>query len=107
MGLWLLLVETVCRDQGREEEFNRWYDETHIPDVLKGGSEFRACRRYKSIAGAGGQEVYLAAIEIETEDITQALDNLRKTGERIRAEGRWTDLVEVISRRLYRLDREL
>ena len=50
--------------------------------------------------------MYLAIIEIETEDITRTMDNLRKTGERIREEGRWSDLVEIISRKLYRLDRE-
>ena len=107
MGRWLLSVETTCRDRSREEEFNRWYDEIHIPDVLKGCPEFRTCRRYRQLSDPGGKESYLAFIEIETEDIVRTMENLRKTGERIRAEGRWADLVEIISRRLYQLDREL
>jgi hypothetical protein len=100
-------VETTCRDQSREEEFNRWYDEIHIPDVLKGGPEFLACRRYEQISSANGHKVYVTVIEIETDDIDRTLEIHRKNMEHIRKEGRLTDLVEVISRRLYKLHREL
>ena len=107
MTRWLLWVESTCRDAGQEEEFNRWYDEIHIPDVLKGGPEFRTCRRYHEISRAHGQKVYVAVVEIETEDINRTLEVHRKNMERVRREGRLTDLVKVISRRLYRLDKEL
>ena len=108
MGLWLFCVETVCLDPEREEEFNRWYDEIHIPDVLKGCPEFLACRRYKLLTPAGkGSGAYLTEIEIETDDIDKTLRTHRQNSERIRASGRWTDLIQVVSRKLYRLDRTL
>jgi hypothetical protein len=100
-------VETTCRDGSREEEFNRWYDEIHIPDVLKGGPEFLTCRRYKQIPSANGRKSYVTIIEIETDDIARTLENHRKNMEHIRREGRLTDLVEVLSRRLCKVDREL
>lgn len=107
LSRWLLLVESTCRDPSQEKEFNRWYDEVHIPDVLKGGPEFRTCRRYQQISSAHGQKVYVAVVEIETDDINRTLEVHRRNMERVRREGRLTDLVEVISRRLYQLDREL
>ncbi len=107
MTRWLLWIESICRDPSQEDEFNRWYGEIHMPDVLKGGPEFRTCRRYQQISSADGQKVYVAVVEIETDDIDRTLQSHRKNMERVRREGRLTDLVEVVSRRLYQLDREL
>jgi hypothetical protein len=107
MVRWLFFVETICRDHDRQDEFNRWYDEIHIPDVLKGCPEFLACRRYKLISGVHGYGAYLTVIEIETNDIDRTLETHRKNSECIRAGGRWTDLIEVVSHKLYKLDREL
>lgn len=107
MERWLFYVETNCLDHDREEEFNRWYDEIHIPDVLKGCPDFVACRRYKLISNTQGHGEYLAIIEIKTDDIDRTMEIHRKNSERIRAEGRWTGLIQVIIRRLYKLNREL
>ena len=30
-------MESDCSDPSREEEFNRWYDDIHLPDVLSTG----------------------------------------------------------------------
>lgn len=40
-----LVVYTTC-SAGRDAEFNRWYDEVHIPEVLAVGP-FRRARRYR------------------------------------------------------------
>ncbi|HEY6926549.1 MAG TPA: hypothetical protein VI653_23900, partial [Steroidobacteraceae bacterium] len=32
---WLMLVRTVNTDPSKEQEFNAWYDDIDIPDVLK------------------------------------------------------------------------
>ena len=34
MERWLLALETNCTDPAREKEFNHWYDNVHLPDVL-------------------------------------------------------------------------
>ena len=100
-------METTCRDGSREDEFNRWYDEIHIPDVLKGGPEFLTCRRYKQIPGADVRSGYVTIVEIETDDIARTLETHQKNMDHVRREGRFTDLVEVLSRRLFKMDREL
>lgn len=106
MEHWLFSVQTTCVNQDREEDFNRWYDEIHIPDVLKGCPDFRVCRRYKLISEGGKAAEYLTLIEIETDDIQRTMEIHRNNGERIRTRGRWTDLINVISRRLYKLEQE-
>ena len=33
----IMVMESDCSDPSREEEFNRWYDDIHLPDVLSTG----------------------------------------------------------------------
>ena len=35
MERWLIAVRANCDDPSREEELNGWYDDVHVPDVLK------------------------------------------------------------------------
>lgn len=107
MERYAYCVESRCTDRNREEEFNRWYDEIHIPDILNGCPEIVACRRYKLISDEQESDTYVAFYEIETGDIEQTMKLLRKTRERIDAEGRMSELIVVTSRKLYKLDREL
>ena len=107
MGKWLFYVETNCFDKNREEEFNRWYDEIHISDVMKGCENFVACRRYKINSDTKEHGEYLAIIEIEKDNVDQTMEKHKKNSERIREEGRWTNLIQVVSRKLYKLDKEL
>ena len=58
---------------GREDEFNRWYDDTHLPEMLQVPG-FVAGRRYTRTgprAAAGPR--FLAVYEIETEDLAATL----------------------------------
>jgi uncharacterized protein (TIGR02118 family) len=61
---------------GKEEEFNRWYDEVHIPDVLRLPGFLSATRyRYEAVANTSeSTHPYLALYTVETDDIhaTQA-----------------------------------
>ncbi len=107
MERYLFYLESRCLDHNREEEFNHWYDETHIPDILSGCPEIVACRRYQLISGKRERGAYLAVYEIETDDIDRTMELLQKTRERIDAEGRRTDLIEVICRKLYKLNLEI
>ena len=65
---------------GRDDEFNQWYNNQHIPDVLKIPG-FVAAQRFK-LAGAqmeGGTTSpwrYLALYELETDDLAGALKEL-------------------------------
>jgi hypothetical protein len=58
---------------GREDEFNRWYDGTHLPEMLQVPG-FVAGRRYALTAvGAADRSRFLAAYEIETQDLAAPL----------------------------------
>ena len=97
----LLAVESRCSDPSQEEEFNRWYDETHLPDVLETPGILRATR-YENSDPSEGQGKYLALYEIESEDIeqTNALfgENMAKKLE----QGRISELLVAVSGALYR-----
>jgi hypothetical protein len=61
---------------GREEEFNTWYEQQHVPDLLRIPG-FVAARRFKLVQSQGGLPGrYLALYEIETDDPQGALAEL-------------------------------
>jgi hypothetical protein len=58
---------------GREDEFNRWYDDSHLPEVLQVPG-FVAGRRYAlTRPGSADGSRFLAIYEIETEDLAATL----------------------------------
>lgn len=68
--------------EGQEEEFNRWYDEQHIPDVIDVPG-FISARRFRlddtqyPLNTVPNRHRYLALYEIETDDVGKTLDELR------------------------------
>ena len=65
---------------GRTEEFNSWYREVHLPDVL-GLPGFRAAQRFIAKSGLHDEQPehqYLAIYEIDEEDLSAALNTLRE-----------------------------
>jgi len=65
---------------GNEAEYNRWYNEQHLPDVLNVPGFVRAQRFKLSDVQMGGEpdntHRYLALYEIETDDVAAALKAL-------------------------------
>jgi hypothetical protein len=61
---------------GREADFDRWYGETHVGEVLAVPG-FLACRRYRSL-GADGQATgeFVAHYDVETDDPAALLQAL-------------------------------
>lgn len=83
-GRWLNLVEQHC-DPAREAEYHDWYDQMHIPDVLKTPS-FVSARRYRAKERRDGRGTFLAVYEIETDDIEQTMKlRLAKREEEVKA----------------------
>ena len=68
----VLLVHTNPVSDSREAEFNDWYDNTHIPEVL-GVRGFVAATRYRladaQLALGAHTHRYLAVYEIESDDL--------------------------------------
>lgn len=66
-------------DPAREEEFNRWYHERHIPRLLQYVPTFKTARRYRAMPSvedgpaADGKQwnYYLTVYELESADKVQ------------------------------------
>jgi hypothetical protein len=69
---------------GKEAEYNDWYNQNHIPDVLNVPGFFCAQRfRLADTQFGGGASrayKYLALYEIETDDLAGTLKELRARG---------------------------
>lgn len=78
-----LVVYTKCA-AGRDDEFNRWYDEIHIPEVLALGPFIRA-RRYRipEAQMLPQTHTYLAIYEFRGE-VAKALDALNAATGKLR-----------------------
>ncbi len=100
MAKWVLVVETNCIDKTREAEFNEWYNKTHLPDMLETPGLIRVTR-YEAIDPSGGAK-FLATYEIETEDIDAFMKRHNANVERKRAQGRFSNLMKLESRRVFK-----
>src|SRR5690242_13126816 len=64
---------------GKEEEFNRWYDERHVPDLLAVTGLISAQRF--ALTDATGQGMpgwtYLALYELETGELPALMEEVR------------------------------
>jgi hypothetical protein len=70
--------------EGKESEYNEWYNRHHIPDVLNvpgfvSGQRFRLADAQMSRDGNRAHN-YLAIYEIETDDLAGTLKELRARG---------------------------
>ena len=86
-GLAVVLVN--CNDPAQEDDFDRWYNEVHLPDVCNPGV-FPRATRYQNPNAAGGDEQprYAALYETDRDDPGAAwVDNREHTGG-LRAQGR-------------------
>jgi len=65
---------------GREDEYNKWYTDTHLHDVVKVPG-FVSAQRFELSEAQMQVEMpyrYLAVYEIETDDIQSAIEALRQ-----------------------------
>ena len=74
-----LLLVSADAASGQDEQFQRWYDEVHLPDVLAVPGFVRAQRfvAVPSVHGESPAHRYLAVYELETDDLPVALQALR------------------------------
>src|ERR1700730_15035718 len=72
MAKGIIHVETRPSAPDREQEYNTWYDEVHIPELLALDG-FVSARRLRPDDGEGP---YLALYEIEGDDLQAILNNM-------------------------------
>jgi hypothetical protein len=73
----IMVVQSSPSGPDREDEYNDWYDNTHIPQI-RAIPGFTAARRYK-LTGLGTQDApaYLAIYHIEADDLAIPVAELR------------------------------
>jgi len=101
MERWLLTVESNCCDPSREDEFNDWYDNIHLPDIMETPG-FVSAVRYENTSPAEGQGRFLAMYEIETDDLARTLAEFDQIVNARAKQGRMSDLVIAVGGGLYR-----
>ena len=74
-ALGILLVLSNCKDTHDEKEFNRWYEDVHIPDILDTGA-FHTAYRYESTDPEATKGKYLAIYETDNQDPAAARDSM-------------------------------
>ena len=102
MTRWVNIVETNCADALREEEFNNWYDNIHIPDILETPG-FLSATRYVINEPQEGRGKYLTVYEIETEDMDKTMEVRREKRLLERDRGRYIDFLELVREVQYRV----
>lgn len=75
-GAGALLLNAMNVAPEGEADFNRWYDEEHIPALAAVPGTLLA-RRYKSAEASGGSHKYVAIYHLESPDV-QASDAWKK-----------------------------
>jgi hypothetical protein len=73
-GVYVVRARPVSAE--REDEFNDWYDRTHVPELLAVPG-FVSARRYRRVGDDGGAE-YLAVYEIDADDLAAPVSELRR-----------------------------
>ena len=101
MERWLIVVETNCTDPSREKEFNDWYDDIHVPDLLKVPGVVRVTR-YENVTPGEVQARFLNLVEVEADDIWTVTTALQENSSKAEAEGRMTELLKISSGAVYR-----
>ncbi len=101
MDKYITVVGTNCADPAKEKEFNDWYDNIHLPDVIETPG-FIGATRYENTAPQEGEPKYLAIYEIETDDIEALMKAGRENITKKREAGRISDLMELVTRGQYK-----
>jgi hypothetical protein len=107
---WLMMVRTVNTDPTKDQEFNAWYDDIDIPDVLKVPGYWRA-RRGRTMPPATPQVAqtaapqepghYVALYNIESPAIDKTIIDMLMATWKMLSQGRDTPLLKVTERTYY------
>ena len=101
-GSYWCMVKIDFSDPSREDEFNRWYNEVHVPELTALPGFLRAWRLQRSEEGSAlgepGQR-YIAVYEIES----PAVFDQRAISGRVSWDGLWGAYITNWSRTFYRV----
>ncbi len=101
MERWLVQVETACADLTKEKEFNEWYDNVHLHDMLEVPGLVRASR-YELSNPAPGQPKFMSMYEAETNDFDQTMAAVGEQIKHITELGRMSEQCIIVGVRVYK-----
>ncbi len=90
----LLFVITECSDPAQEDDFNRWYNETHIPDIFATGL-YHTAYRYEKVRYKQGRGRYLAMYETDGDPGEALREILEEHRPQWRAQDRYIESLRV------------
>lgn len=82
-----ILANVLCNDPAREDEWDAWYDEQHVPDMLSCGA-FDAMSRWLREPRARAGSNFLTLYDISTDTVEEAVERSSVTLAEIVAAGR-------------------
>lgn len=73
----MLLAQVQPSSEAAEDEFNRWYDEVRIPQVISRIAEVQAAKRYRfALSNADSPRHHYSVVDdIEAADVETAASN--------------------------------
>ncbi len=95
------LVLTNCMEPSREREFNRWYDQVHVTDLLEAGVASHGLR-YQNAEPQLGEAKYLAIYEVDREDLDRVDEEFARIADRLAERGRMHPALEIVNRGMWR-----
>lgn len=95
MERYLFVTHTDCADPAREDEFNDWYNNVHVPDILETPGMISATRWENVHPKDNNRRKYIALYELETEDVEKFDETLKEMGRKSKERGRLSDLLIV------------
>jgi hypothetical protein len=82
-----ILTHVLCTDPTREAEWDAWYDEQHVPDMLSCGA-FGGMSRWRRVPPARAAANHLTLYDVATETVDEAVQRSAVTLKEIVAAGR-------------------
>jgi hypothetical protein len=88
LARYLFVAQSDCADTTREEEFDKWLEEIHIPDIFKTPGIVTATRYVNTDPGTNKRPKNMVVYEIETDDIKKFEVELGKVVRGVEKAGR-------------------
>jgi len=92
MTRYLLVTFSDPKDPAKEKEFNDWYDNLHMPDMLKTPGLLKASRWKSADKKENEVRKYLTMYDLETDDLDEFNNKMRAQGMWTAKAGRFPDL---------------
>ena len=92
MARYWFFAFSDCKDPSRAQEYDKWYSDTHIPDMLQVPGMVQATRWEAAEPKEGIKRQYLALYEFETDNIEEFNKEVAKRGKWTMEQGRFSDL---------------